>query len=105
MDKNTPKTIADKTEQYPIGTKVKKKLGKEINQGETKRYDKERKYYWIDYNNEDSEEITHKMVKRYKYNNIDPDQIKRCRRNFLRQNEANLVFKKSVFGPKNRTVQ
>ena len=47
---------------YPIGTIVMKKFGKgrlqAIHCGEVKRYNEDKKYYLIDYNNGDSEEIS-----------------------------------------------
>ena len=52
---------------YPVGTIVMKKFGKgrlrAIHCGKVKRYDEDRKYYWIDYDNGDLEEMTHKQVK------------------------------------------
>ena len=76
VDENSTKITTNEIEQHAKGTIVRKKFGKGIDHGEIKRYDKERKYYWINYNNLDSEEIFHKMVKKYKCNHIDPDMMK-----------------------------
>ena len=83
VDEEPSKIASDQIEQNTIGTIVRKKFGNGIYYGKVKRYDKEQKYYWIDYDNGDSEEMTHKMVKKYKYNDIDPDKIKRFTRSSI----------------------
>ena len=40
--------------------------------GEVKGYDADRKYYWVAYDNGDAEELTHKDVEKYKYENFKP---------------------------------
>ena len=103
VDEKSTRTTTNEIEKT-IGTIVRKKFGKGIHRGEVKRYDKERKYYWIDYNNGDSEEMTHKMVKKYKYNDTDPDIIKRFTRSSIQQ--ANLTGKKKVLqSQKEKTEQ
>ena len=66
LDTATDKRMAPHAEPrvdttiYPTGTIVMKKFGKGIHRGEVKRYDEDRKYYWIDYDNGNSEEMTQK---------------------------------------------
>ena len=43
-----------------------KKIGEGIHQGKAKRYDEDRKYYWNDYDNGDSEEMNQTQLKRFK---------------------------------------
>ena len=51
---------------YPIGTVVRKKIGWALQWGTVARYDEDREYYWIDYKNGNSEEMTHQFVIKYK---------------------------------------
>ena len=50
------------------------------------RYDADREYYWIDYENGDSEEMTHRVVTKYKC--IEPDIVRRSSER-IRQQQAN----------------
>ena len=64
VERHTAPRVSEKEQplQHPNGTIVRKKFGNRIHRGEIKRYDKERKYYWIDYDNGDSEEMDHRQV-------------------------------------------
>ena len=97
LDTATDKRMAPHAEPrvdttiYPTGTIIMKKFGKGIHRGEVKRYDKDRKYYWIDYNNGDSEEMTQKQLKQFKYIDKDSDLVKRLTRSSI--NQANSIKK------------
>ena len=56
-------TIA-KTE-HPIGTIIMRKINKKMQRGTVTRFNKNSGYYWIDYDNNDLEELTHRLVARY----------------------------------------
>ena len=80
VERRTVPRVSDKKDelkQHPIGSIVRKKFGKSIHRGEITKYDNERKFYWIDYDNGDSEEMTHRQVDRYKCLDLQPDRIKR----------------------------
>ena len=68
-------TIAEEPTRYPIGTVIIKKIGQTLQQGTVTRYNEDREYYWIDYENGDSEEMTHQSVTKYKCK--EPDIIRR----------------------------
>ena len=75
-------TITEEPTPHPVGTIVSKKFGKGIHRGTVTKYTEDRQWpYWIDYDNGDSEEMTHKQVKRYKC--IDADHVKRFTRTSL----------------------
>ena len=88
------KNKTEKSTTYLIGIIVTKKFGKGIHRGGVKKYDRDRKYYWIDYNNEDSEKVTQKQVKGFKFIDNDLDRIKRFIESSLRQNLVILTEKK-----------
>ncbi len=69
-------TIIEETPQHPIGTIVRKKFRKGIHQGEVKQYNSDTEWYWIDYDNSDSEEMSHRQVQRYKCNDTNPDVVR-----------------------------
>ena len=69
-------TIARSATIFPNGTIIRKKIGQAIQRGTVTRYDENRKYYWIDYENGDSEEMRHKYVEKYKCND-EPDIVRR----------------------------
>merc|ERR1712214_178175 len=69
-------TIARTATIFPNGTIIRKKIGRAIQRGTVTRYDENRKYYWIDYENGDSEEMRHRYVEKYKCNDK-PDIIRR----------------------------
>ena len=56
-------TIAEEPTQHPIGTVIRKKIGQALQQGTVTRYDDDREYYWIDYENGDSKEMRHRYIK------------------------------------------
>ena len=55
-----------------------------MQRGTVTRFNKNSGYYWIDYDNNDSEELTHGLVERYRCKDKNPDLIKRFTRNTLR---------------------
>ena len=59
-----------------------------LQRGTVTRYDADRKYYWIDYENGDSEEMTHQFVTKYKF--IKPDTIQQSSEK-IRQQQANVT--------------
>ena len=69
-------SIAKKPTIYPNGMVIRKKIGQTIQRGTVSRYDNNRKYYWIDYENSDSKEMQHRYVEKYKRNN-EPDIVRR----------------------------
>ena len=75
-------TIAEKPTQHPIGTVIRKKIGGVLQRGTVTRYDDDREYYWIDYENGDSEEMRHRYVSKYK--SYEPNVVRR-RSNCIQQ--------------------
>merc|ERR1711884_210352 len=69
-------SIARTATTFPNGTIIRKKIGRTIQRGTVTRYDENIKYYWIDYENGDSEEMRHRYVEKYKCNDK-PDIIRR----------------------------
>ena len=59
--------------EHPTGTIVMRKINKKMQRGTVTRYNKNSAYYWIDYGDRDSEELTHKQVERYRYKDRNPD--------------------------------
>ena len=70
-------TIAEEPKENPLGTIVRKKIGKIIQKGTINRYNKEWEYYWIDYKNGNSEEMTWSQVNSYKFQDQEPDLMKK----------------------------
>ena len=68
-------TIAEEPTIYKNGNVIRKKLGRTLQRGTVTRYNNKREYYWIDYENGDSEEMQHQFVTKYKY--IEPDIVQR----------------------------
>lgn len=92
---------------YPIGKIVMKKFEKGNHRGKAKRYDNDRKYYWIDYNNGDSEKMSQKQLKQFKCIDNEPDIVKRFTRSSFRQ--ANSIESKEKLNqsvePKTNTLK
>ena len=59
-------TIAEEPLLYPICTVIRKKIGQTLQRGTVTRYDEDIEYYWINYENGDSEEMRHIYVTKYK---------------------------------------
>ena len=53
-------------EKYPVGRVLLRKFSGHIHQEKVTKYDEDRKYYWIEYDNGDSEELSHKKICKYK---------------------------------------
>lgn len=73
--KGSTTIIEEEKAKHPIGMIVRKKFGGQIHRGIVTRYNKDREYYWIDYDNNDSKEMRHKQVKQFKCNDLQPDQM------------------------------
>ena len=67
--------ITEEPTIYLIGTVTWKKIGQALQQGTVTRYNEDREYYWINYKNGDSEEMTHWFVTKYKC--VKPNTIQR----------------------------
>jgi hypothetical protein len=61
----TLKPILEEKTTLSLGTIIRKKFKKGTLNGKISSYDKEREYYMIEYEDEDSEELQHKSVERY----------------------------------------
>ena len=53
--------------QHPIDTTVQRRIRNKMQIGTVQRYNADCKCYWIEYDNGDSEELSHKWVEKYKY--------------------------------------
>ena len=49
-------------EKHLNGTIILRKFGGRIHREQIKRYDEDREFYWIDYDNGDAGKLTHKQV-------------------------------------------
>jgi hypothetical protein len=73
-------SITEEVLPHTINTKIRKKFKHGTLNGIITSYDKEREYYMIEYNDGDSEELTHKIVAKYIVTaNSAIDQLKRLR--------------------------
>ena len=61
----TTTTAAAAARQHPIGTIIRKNFKGKLHTGTVTRYDDEHKLYWIDYEDGDSEELSHKKVDQF----------------------------------------
>ena len=77
--------------KHPIGTILLRKFGGRIHRGKITKYDEARKYYWINYDNGDLEELNHKQTSKFKSDDTNTDPIRRITRNSHRQNRANII--------------
>ena len=62
---------------HSIGTKIQRNFGNEMHTRIVKSYDTDQKYYWIEYDNGDSEELKHKKVQKYKCDDLNKTEAHR----------------------------
>ena len=62
---------ASSSTRHPAGTTIRRHIENKVHIGTVRRYDADRKYYWIEYYDGDSEELSHRWVEKYKCSDID----------------------------------